>query len=344
MDQVSPVATFSARAAMPGIVVAVLLASPAFLFSAPVEGDKGLLVQLYEVQRTNEAQYEKARLRAHVVLEGTMQADLDVEFLWDRFGERRYWKYSGNSRGGANDFADIEMIRTHECLMTYNPGGRHARQTSHRRTMDGYAMSLKLHPTERWFVFDMGQQPMHELLDPDASNPGLSYIVRRDSGDRVIVERHRDGRKAREFTASLTHGGNIIQVETIPDWAESTGAYVRNASYEWVADGQGGWYPREIVLKHSHPDDPDTPFWSMRVEIVEFDPLPVIPQDRFEFSSLALPDGTRVGINDEKGERVQGWVIGREEGEPQREADQGRLDELADELRNSGFAAPERER
>jgi hypothetical protein len=317
--------------------------------AVPVDGDGATLTAVRDGLATAAAQHRRGAIVAKVVERGTVDHDLDIHrFVWD--GERRYWNYSGTAVyhvAGQPEiteaFSDVELIRAPRASCVHNPTLQFATQRKNESPADADPIQdvLILDPARCWYSFERKPRSWEWMLDPQQVEGFVSrFEVRREPPERLIVERYQtEGAGLLEVEISLAHGGNIVSYHAEADNDDM----IYSGTYGWTEFSPGQWRLREAVQQRVRRADPETPFWTYRIEVLEFDPQPEIRADRFEFSSFSLSDGTRVSIRDAQGEKVRGWVVGREHGSPA-PVDQKRLDELAGQLREGGFAVPGRER
>lgn len=168
-----------------------------------------------------------------------------------------------------------------------------------QRITDGRASGweqLRLAPRAQWFQMSFaGTSTFHDqlqrLLKPDSD---FTYTTH-DSGDGLIrLEAQHNSNWDRAITVfSMKHGGAVLSHEVIPIDSK---ALVRSRTlYTWLPATNG--IPRLESYKYQQTAATDTNFEDERavtITINEFDTNRKIASDRFEISSLALPEGTWV--------------------------------------------------
>jgi hypothetical protein len=168
-----------------------------------------------------------------------------------------------------------------------------------QRIADGRASGweqLRLAPEEQWFQMNFAGPTtflaqMQRLLKPDSD---FTYTTH-DSGDGLIrLEAQHNSNWDRAITVfSMKHGGAVLSHEVIPIDSK---ALVRSRTlYTWLPATNG--IPRLESYKYQQTAATDANFQDERavtITINEFDTNRKIASDRFEISSLALPEGTWV--------------------------------------------------
>lgn len=311
----------------------------------PVEGDRDLLSSLHAVQVTNESIFDRGRLTATVDAR-LARIKVDATIVWD--GEKTFWDYvlqepvKGPAPPSVSD--EIKWFSRHEFLIEksgvlwwYGPHAKLAQKITDGSR--GYHDELRLRPDQLWFQAEGHKfYKWKGFLDPDRAAEGSGRIVvskNSDDSNEVVVDRHFTNGTVCRLIFSWNVGGNLIRYETTEVGDQSTW---RKGSYDWAQDERRHWYVKRYDYKHSILGDPDKLDMDCTVEILEFDPTYEIPEDRFEFSSLMVGKGTTVEeiarSRPQKTYRIGGQST------PFGVVDQAILDNLAKELRSSGFASP----
>jgi hypothetical protein len=102
-----------------------------------------------------------------------------------------------------------------------------------------------------------------------------------------------------KIVASMAHDGNILEYEATPhtgnaDRPEDERSFWRRGAYEWAKDARGRWYLKRYEYQRSSTGSPKEVDTDFVLEVESFNPDPKIPENRFEFQSFDLPDGTLV--------------------------------------------------
>jgi hypothetical protein len=96
---------------------------------------------------------------------------------------------------------------------------------------------------------------------------------------------------------SLSKGGHVTSYEHTP--ADTTRPGGRPRSYDsgrfdWEQHPSGTWVAREIEQTRRYPAKGDGVFGRYRMKLLDYDPEPEIPSDRFDLASLSFPPGTEI--------------------------------------------------
>lgn len=317
----------------------ILLAClPLHAASPPVEGDESLLKVLEAAQETNKARLSKGRLRAkvHSVWKnaggGDFTIDLSAEVIWR--DDKTYWDYQMSERERDMVFASQgRMIKDKQGFYVYFPESNLAQKIFDNKS--GYRDELNLRPEDSWFKVE-GTSAWSDMITPDPRQSYIDkYVVYQPETDRdtVVVERHYKTGTVMTIKASLSQGANIIAYEKV---SRNKQDFWRQGSYTWQPEGNGLFSLKRYDFKRSAAGDPNRPDREYSLEILDFDPEPVIAPNRFQFESLALEPGTVVEETGARKERTYKW------GEPREPAAEAALNKLADKLRARGFASPDR--
>lgn len=328
------------------IVIAMLiwLGSPEHTRAeAPVEGDIALLQVLLDAQVTGSSRHQRGRMEFGITERRWGLMVREGEFVWD--GPLHYWRFSGEDTPAQEErkpqvYEDVEIIFEPGRLTTHNPLTPFVTQTERPKSVR--------EPLEFMFATPAGWRQIGILPKSfekwlDWRQATVPYVVRREPDDIVSVERTGAGGLHSRVLASLQAGGNIISYRM--EMGDETGEYADlfKGKFDWSPDGSGGWYPTEIVHEQCHADDPETPYWSYRLEVLAFETDPVIPPDRFELTSLNIAPGTPATFINQSGQTERRWRYGgpaNPDGKHSREE----LDRLGRKLRGDGFADPERDK
>lgn len=309
--------------------------------ATPVEGDADLLQLLIEAQETNRAQFRRGKLTARAV-EKVQNIETEATIVWD--GERTCWTYyrlitAAAPRAGEKGPRVLEregsMIYANGRLMCYWPKPGLAQMIADKSTT--YESILKLRPDQIWFTME-GRYDWRDVLVPQTTADNLLKIsVRREGSDGVVVEQHYRNGNILRYVASLRQGANIISYEKV--FGSGREGSWRTGEYEWEQDRRGNWYLKHCEWKWSSRGDPEILDLDYVLDVLEFDPDPVIPPERFEFASLKLASGTTVEAR--SGGKSRTYRVGRG-GKEQEKVSVENLNELAEKLKAGGFAAPMR--
>ncbi|MGH7201652.1 MAG: hypothetical protein ACREJB_13670 [Planctomycetaceae bacterium] len=324
------------------VILVLLFVVPQALAQAPapVEGDVEAFERIQAAQKTNLTLYPRGSFRVKV--RRTIGADQDTQseatMVWS--GDKTFCDLKAtikdrNARGEpVAVHQEGQLIRAPGVLVSYDPSPGMLRIWTDAR--GGYHYELDVRPDEAWFHYR--GSTWDRLLDTESFGPDkYRTTVRREDGGRVVLEReHKESGAAMRIVFSLAKDGNVIAYEARPG-KDGKG---RDAAgkYEWKKHPSGLWY----VARHEYRVPRDAVAGKQgavyTMEITEFDPDPVIAPGRFEISSLNVPQGTpaeqRVGRSRTVKNRFT-WGEGRS-------IERLRLDELAEELRSNGTAAPDR--
>ena len=320
---------------------------------APVEGDAALLKTLIDVQATNLTLFPKGELTAEGS-EKYHRLEAKATVIWD--GSRTYTRFhtkqviqvpvKGNPdlKEDVDSIQDGEMIEVPGVLMVHFPSLHQARRYVDHVAGTGYVRELLLRPDQIWFSSD-GNINIKELISPSSTKAkGVRFVIKRDGPERVVIERHIENGSFMRYVASLAAGGNIVSYERVPSNNKSLAG---SGFYSWDRDLTGRWYLREFGYKVSLPSDPKRLNVDYSLRVTDFNADPVIPSNRFEFSSFKFEKGTVV---------EEGLIIGRspadspghrkyrvgKEGPTEKRISESQLNSLSDKLRAGGFAAPDR--
>jgi hypothetical protein len=336
------------------LVAAVGICSDAACWgAAPIEGDAALLQMLVDVQATNLTLFPRGELTAEVS-EKFAPLDAEATVVWD--GSRTYTRFRTktivqspvpNMPGKFESLDSIqegEMIEAPGVLMLHFPSLLQARSYVEHESGTGCFRELKLRPDQIWFSYE-GVVNLKELISPTSTRAeGVKFVVKRDGPDRIVVERHFGGGSYISFVASLSSGGNIVSFETILSTAKNIWG---KGTYSWDRDPLGRWYLRELRYEVAFLGDPQQIDRDFSLRVTKFNADPIIPSDRFEFSSFKVEDGTVV---------EEGLILGRSStstpgrrtyrvgklAKPEANLSESQLNGLVEKLRAGGFAAPDR--
>jgi hypothetical protein len=294
---------------------------------------------LRDAQETNQAQFAKGELSAHVVeMTPDRHNSAQARLIWN--GPRTWWEYSVSHQhretGAAiTDQEGVQMIETPEELIWYSPAANGLQRVLDKSS--NYYRELALRPDQAWFTFERDSAtPWSAIFETSLAEASVERIVITQEEDLIHFDRvYTFGNTARN-TVSLSQGGNVVayEWEAVPN-PPGGWPYARTGTYEWVPFGNGGWRLASLRYKHYLPGQQDDPVYSYEMTVDEFDPEPKIAADRFTLESLNVADGTAVH---ETGPRGRTYRYGA----PNADLTQDALDRLVETLRE-GFAAPESE-
>ena len=324
---------------LPLVCVAAVALSGTVDAAPPVEGEARLLALLRDAQQTNLTRFQQGRLAAQATeVRGESREEAVCELIWQ--GPNTYWKYSlrqVDSKGRKTEFQDARIIETPQKLISYFPESSLALVDGDKKRK--YYDILRLRPDQCWFTVERREGNLwRDMLDPQKAPPTLRrFVVKKQEHDRAVVERHYSTDEVMTIIASFAQGGNIVSYQTL---GGKGFPYSRKGQYEWSKHFSGVWYLRRMAHQWHPPGKPDEPVWEYRLEVTSFDPNPAIPANRFELRSLELPAGTTVRETTRAGEKT--YRIGKA-GQAEKKLSQRKLDQLADWLREKGFARPAEE-
>lgn len=320
---------------------------------APVEGDAALLKTLVDVQATNLTLFPKGELTAEV-REKFSQLDIKATVIWE--GSRTYTRFRTKQvierpikgKSGEMEAVDSiqegEMIEIPGVLMVHFPSNHQARRYVEHVAGAGYLRELKLRPDQIWFSYE-GDVNLKELISPTSTRAaGVKFVVNREEPDRVIVDRYFGGNAYLRFVASLASGGNIVSFETMHPGPKDISS---KGSYAWERDKEGRWYLRELHYEAILRSNPKLLSQDFTLRVMEFNPEPVIPSNRFEFSSFKFEEGTVVeeglilGRNSAATPGRRTYRVGKG-GRTEKNLNETQLNTLSDKQRAARFAAPSR--
>lgn len=321
--------------------------------AAPVEGDAALLKTLVDVQATNLTLFPKGELTAELS-EKFSQLDVKATVIWE--GSRTYTRFRTKQviktpiKGKPSEMEAVdsiqegEMIEIPGVLMVHFPSNHQARRYVEHIAGAGYLRELQLRPDQIWFSYE-GDVNLKELISPTSTKAvGVKFVVNREEPDRVIVDRHFGGNAYLRFAASLASGGNIVSFETIRPGPKDIAG---KGSYTWERDETGRWYLRELHYEASLRSDPKLLSRDFTLRVMEFNPDPVIPSNRFEFSSFKFEEGTVVdeglilGRNSAATPGRRTYRVGKG-GRTENDLSESQLNTLSDKQRAARFADPAR--
>ena len=321
------------------LTVLPLLGSPAA--AAPVEGDVQGLELLQAAQATNRALFARGEMVVEIS-DALSKQSATARIIWD--GARTYRDYAYTDviqerRGPRMHTRRARMIELPGVLLWYSPKARLAQKRVSRRQGSGYPKLLELRPDQAWFRMEAmvgsDKSRWETLLDPQAAPETVTKFVVKKEGDRVIVDRHYWSGNILRITASLAQGGNVVSYERLLEGEVTPETAWGQGTCVWDLDSRGNWYLKSYLWQRSNTADPDKLDFDVTMQVKEFNPDPVIPRDRFEFESLDFAPGTTVEDKIGKGRTYrigQATLVG-----------QDLLDALAEEMKQRGFAAPQRE-
>lgn len=328
---------FGSLAAALSCRIALVAAEPAGL----VEGDRDLLAILSAAQATNSAAFPAGTLSATVHSEsatvnlgnGGLLVDAKATIVWDRTST--YWTFEQvvARRGREPEVSAGHMIETPQALICYWPDRKFA-QIIHDRSKQ-YLDELKLRPDRAWFHLRNGSRSWSEMFDvgKDGRKPTVPFDrfeVRAD-GPLIVVTRENEG-GIFKITSSLDYGGNVTRYVVVNP-SSTTPWY--DGTYEWSELPDKRWRLERHKCAYSSQGDRWNPSRKYEMTVTAFEPAASIDPARFDIGSLNIPDGTT--IDEIPPSSAGAYRKGRRS-----PTAQGTLDELADEMRKTGFAARER--
>lgn len=316
-----------------------------------IEGDAELLDAIYTAQVASEAQFERGRLVAEVHDEwlDVLHSHSVVTVTWNgqnTYLEAKYHTETIKDPTAHNLMnpnvhivdADKEVydsqlivIETAHIVCQYRP-------TKHSVTVEWRTGGVELmpifnaRPDELWTVNFRGNVPFSRSFDVNHPKAADRFVVRSIDDNNIVIERSRKGSIPSVSTISVDAGLRVIENTRTMDGRSP--ARVDRSHYEWEQLPAGTWVVRNMEETRSYPDIMDEPMGRFRVKLLDYDPNPAIPSDRFTVEGLKLPAGTRV--TELRGSppnlKQKNYTIGGNG-----EIPQDLLDSLADELNKSGF-------
>lgn len=308
-----------------------------------VEGDAEALRLLQAAQVTNRSLYRRGQMTAEV-RDKVSNTSASAHVIWEN--ERTFWDFHYQCPAGKSRQMLIrkgQQIQSPKTYFYYNPSVRLAVKMTDSK--GGYEDLLKLRPDQVWFRMEgpFGGPEWAMILDPLRAHKIVShYVVSHLPDDRVVVERYQHNGDVLKIVVSLAQGGNVITYDQIPgpeaqSRVPESGIFWAHGVYEWAQDMEGNWYLTRHAFARSSTGDPKQLHFDYELLIKDFNPNPMIPKDRFEFSSFRLPVGTSVQEKNAQGRTKRTYRVGGKDllGEDS-------FDFLIESLKNRGFARPER--
>ena len=301
--------------------------------------DRKLLEVLRAAQLTSEAAFPKASLKANAE-DGYSSQRAVVTAVWD--GDRYFCDAEiedtvtdtdGNTSVSKRLIMQIGRPSGWDCFF---PGKTSLLQRVSDASMTGPKI-LNIRPRDIWFHPTPDSpltwsQRLELQLAPDSQWDSQL----KDLGNGLIevstVSRPSRGRFVATF--SMSHGGNVLEYhsEPISDDVE----FRKRGKYEWVSVPPDRWRLKSYVFQIAKKEDTDYDEYKQKsVEVLEFDPDPVIASNRFEISSLPLPPGTYV---EEYGANERRYRRGDDK-QAEKGISESKFESLARELKQAGFGA-----
>lgn len=301
--------------------------------------DRKMLEVLRSAQLASEAAFPRASLKANVE-DGYSNQRAVVTAVWD--GDRYFC--DAEIEDTVTDSDGVQTVSKRLLMQIGKPSGwdYYFPGTSSllQRVSDGGMTGPKLlniRPKDIWFHFApespwTWSQRLEMQLGPDSPwdtqlndlGSGLIEVstVSRASKDRFVV------------TFSMPDGGNVLEYHSEP--VSEDQEFRLRGKYEWVSVPPDRWRLKSYVFQISKKEDTDYDKYKQKsVEVLEFDPDPVIASNRFEISSLPLPPGTYV---EEYGANERRYRIGGDK-QPEKGISESKFESLALELKQVGFGA-----
>lgn len=318
-----------------------------------IEGDASLLELLWTVQNTNATLFPRGKLSARIrdesraiVVNATgakgetvrlRVQDVTAMVFWE--GERTYWSYQASDTVNRRDaLRTARMIRTRDFLYYYEPDVNLAIVREAPGDIRVYQDALKLRPDQVWFRFEKGRE-WDWFFRADTGGDYLKKLrVSQPDSRHIVVERLFEDEASLRIECDLEAGGNVVGYETFRGRGSELGFSKRRGSFQWAKGRNGSWYLRNYEYRQWKGDSTEEPIGIYRLDVTDFDPDAVIPEDRFEFSSLGIKLGTIVEEQDLSGITTKRYRFGQQ---PETVCEAG-LRNLADTLRQKGFASPSR--
>lgn len=330
------------------ISIAAAVGARAYSFPpVPVEGDREMLDYLHDVQVSNVGKYPRGAMALEYTYSagGKMEWDGTAEVIWE--DKNRYYKLDFKSE--VENSKSLEVVWTPEKLILWNKGRSYLEVLSEGRGRDDTTL-VRLHPSGSWYTIGLSaNRTWDTLLDASGNQPWtpvVPKIVVHSEGEFSIVEWYYEHGLSAELKFSNAVGGNLVRFHTRPG---DPGApyYAESCEYQWVADGLGGWRLADLVwisaggppggpvdAKSGKVRDGITPYHEVHLAITKFDPDPKIAPDRFTLESLNVTPGSRIV---ERG--LKSYRLSKQAGDVTIQLNI-ELDDLANEIRSRGFAAP----
>jgi len=334
------------------------------LAAIPVEGDIQALKFLRDLQEQNLVAFPRGRVRfrAHDVGQVINRDVLDREprrvrqrqswegeVLWDR--DRSYWdmteradKLDASGEWTAAQVPQRKLeIRTTGVRFYHSPENLPPRAARIYEDFSRHPDEPAVLPRAVWWGPGAPWPPttFAKQFNPElAPRSNDRLIVRRPTADEITVETRLveyAGRQppSQTVTCSLAAGGNVVRV-VHPHWSGApvgVSDYGTEQTFDWLPLADGRFRLKSLLFRRN-PDGAAEPQREYALEILEFDPDPQIPANRFTFESFQIVPGT-ILVEERNGVRTE-TVFGK----PPAGLKQAELDKLAEEAASRGFAKP----
>lgn len=334
----------------------LMMLSPCIGEEVVIEGDPELLELLRTAQLTSEAQFTRGRLVAEIHDEWRtgLHSHSVVDVTWE--GENTYFDAEFHLELvhdlSQQDFFDVndaieeaEKEFLDERLIAIETPGMKCRYKVDRQDADIEFHTGRLslwpiyyaRPDQLWLgSFRRQDVPWSRVFNSKHPRTSGRFKIAMMGDNDVLLERFVKGRKSSEVVCSLPMGGRVIRAKRWikPEPERNVLAREESAVFRWEQLPGGFWIVREMEETHTYPDISDAPLLRFTAKVLEYDPDPEIPADRFEVQGLHLPPGTQV--SERRGNppntEYKYYQIGGQGDIPQE-----LLDRLAEELSNDGF-------
>ncbi len=305
------------------------------------DADRTILKVLAAAQRQHEKAFPRGSMKATVEIESRQYVG-KLHAIWD--GDRYFVEADSAQPELQRDGTATSKTRNEHVVLVFRPGelgiySSAARYAGHNFRNPRVEERYEVRPLFVWYVTARGGTgTWSELLDRQLAEDTPFQISVMELEDGRVHVTSTDVATGGSFVTvySMKHGGNVVEYYSIPSSKRRTRERGR---YQWQAVDADRWALKEYVEETTSVHDEqylDAKTYRLLVE--EFDPNPVIPPDRFQFSSLQIPPKIKVEVIGPKKEEhgsalppkpAAGTAIPEE-----------KFLELADILRTSQFGRP----
>jgi len=331
---------------------------------APVEGDVAALQLLRDVQAANATAFPGGRVRFkaawHLPLNATAGLGVEERFtwtgtvLWDQ-GQSFWDLHSEYDVLRAGVWVPREVAKStrevitpkYHFMLTYRYSDPKLPLTALREYRDDPLdwAEFEVLPKQVWYKLQAPSKgdktSWSDLFNPEF-NPKhtVKLVVQRPDADRIVVQRHYQSGVVNTISCSLAAGGNVVRSES-PFWPDAPRGWSKMGKVlecEWSPVGDGRFWLRRLERTNTNPESKLTRIYLL--ELSDFDPNPKIAAGQFTFEALGVPQGTTVYEIRNGGPRTMS-VHGNRPAQPSG-VSAADLERLAEEVRRSGFAKPDR--
>ncbi|MCA9000036.1 MAG: hypothetical protein KDA80_23770 [Planctomycetaceae bacterium] len=307
-----------------------------------------LLSALLDAQQANLTRYSQGSLDAKCsALNNVMHTRCVGKVHQEWKGESAYWKYDFrefDSRTGTlrqSPFENCERLISGRRAYYYYPLSKTLTVSPVGRFSLQHGI-LDVRPDEAWYCLfpTRAKFTWRELLERGVKSNQRGTVTLRDRG-QVAWKTDADNPIQIQTVFDLNQGGNVLTHSRKPfhrpDGKISPGWEL---SFEWVEDGRGHLRLKKYtgIEYEKSLDDPVT---VTEIEILKFDPQPMLASNRFSPKSIQMPQGTR--IETWSNELGKSPVLSYHGKAPEPGISASVLNELAEKLKDNGTANPQRE-